>query len=99
MAVSASLPVVCALLTSTRNYYMLGKCLWKMWTRSHDELSEPSRRPMYEEALESFSRAIKKLPGRDSRKEPILEPHYKLVSVVHKLVIAETLEVFLVFAR
>jgi hypothetical protein len=36
--------------------------------------------------INSFSRAVETLPNRDSRKDPILEPHYKLVSIVHKLV-------------
>ena len=72
---------------------MLGKCLWKMWTAQVKDLPEESTCPNFDDVLDSFSQAINKLPSRDSRKEPILEPHYKLVSVVHKLVIAEALEV------
>ena len=68
---------------------MLGKCLWKMYT--HDPLRPEKSRPItFHEALEAFSRAIEYVPEkRDSRhpdKDPILEPHYKLVSIVHKLV-------------
>lgn len=41
-------------------------------------------------------RAIQLLPTKTSKKspaEPILEPHYKLVSVVHKMVAMDELEV------
>jgi hypothetical protein len=72
---------------------MLGKCLWKMWTGLVRDSPEDSANISFDDVLKSFSKAISKLPSRDSRKEPILEPHYKLVSVVHKLVIAEALEV------
>ena len=44
----------------------------------------------YREVLDAFGKAIECVPERrDSRhpdKDPILEPHYKLVSIVHKLV-------------
>jgi tetratricopeptide (TPR) repeat protein len=66
------------------NHYMLGKCLWKMLTKS-----DPNgrRRVDVEEVLDAFTEAIESLPERkDSRVEQILEPHFKLVSVVHKLV-------------
>lgn len=43
----------------------------------------------YQTVIDAFVRAIDSCPDkRDSRhpdKDPILEPHYKLVSVVHKL--------------
>ena len=51
----------------------------------------------FEPALDAFKRAIETLPERrenkHSEKDPILEPHYKLVSVVHKLVISGRLTV------
>ena len=64
---------------------MLGKCLWKMQNHpgkaSDDNLLE---------MFDAFTKAIENVPERrDSRhpeKEPILEPHYKLVSVICKLV-------------
>lgn len=66
------------------NHYMLGKCLWKMLTNP-DPGSR--RRVQVEEVLDAFSDAIENLPERkDSRADHILEPHFKLVSVVHKLV-------------
>lgn len=72
---------------------MLGKCLWKMWTSPVEDLSPKAMRVEFDDALECISQAIEKLPSRDSRKDPILEPHYKLVSMVHKLVTVEALEV------
>ncbi|KAF2398501.1 hypothetical protein EJ06DRAFT_497229 [Trichodelitschia bisporula] len=66
-------------------HYMLGKCLWKMYTADDDTRSREEP-PNLEELLSPFIRAIETLPRRDSRKEPILEPHYKLVSIIHKLV-------------
>ncbi|MCJ1307493.1 Histone transcription regulator 3 [Agyrium rufum] len=65
------------------NWYMLGKCLHKLrWYGGNDEYDA--------RYIEAFTRAIECVPERrDSRhpeKDPVLEPHYKLVSVVHKLV-------------
>jgi hypothetical protein len=66
------------------NHYMLGKCLWKMLTHPDPD---SRRRVLVEEVLDAFSEAIENLPERkDSRADHILEPHFKLVSVVHKLV-------------
>jgi hypothetical protein len=65
---------------------MLGKCLWKMYT-AKDEVRGNQKAPGIQEVMDCFIRAIETLPNRrDNRKEPILEPHYKLVSIVHKLV-------------
>ncbi|OJD27178.1 hypothetical protein ACJ73_01434 [Blastomyces percursus] len=69
-----------------KNYYMFSKCLWKMLccdaaTRGHHSPVEA------DEVLDSLVDAIEALPSkRDSRSDPILEPHYKLVSISHKLV-------------
>jgi tetratricopeptide (TPR) repeat protein len=66
------------------NHYLLGKCLWKMLTNPDPR---SSRSVLVEEVLEAFSEAIENLPGRkDNRSDHILEPHFKLVSIVHKLV-------------
>jgi hypothetical protein len=68
------------------NHYMLGKCLWKMYTAA-DEVRGDQKAPSLQEMMDCFIRAIETLPSRrDNRKEPTLEPHYKLVSIVHKLV-------------
>ena len=67
---------------------MLGKVLWKMHKHGDPVLGD-AKRIGYRIVIDAFVRAIESCPGkRDSRhpdKDPILEPHYKLVSVVHKL--------------
>ena len=64
-------------------WYMLGKCRWKLF-RSVDSNHFTSA-----DCLETFAKAVKHVPEkRDSRhpeKEPVLDPHYKLVSTVYKL--------------
>ena len=69
--------------------YNLGKVLWKMWEYS-DKMPANSKKVHYRLPIDAFIRAMKTCPDkRDSRhpeKDLILEPHYKLVSVVHKLV-------------
>lgn len=61
------------------------------------EVRGNAARPDYEKILHALERAIATVPDRrDSRhpeKEPILEPHYKLVSIIHKLVQKGTLQV------
>lgn len=75
---------------------MLGKCLWKMHNCS-DEIRGRARRVTHTGVLHAFTRSIELLPERrDNRhpeKDPTLEPHYKLVSVVHKLVQSKKLQV------
>lgn len=75
---------------------MLGKCLWKMHNCS-EEVRGRAQKISCVEALDAFTRAIELLPERrDSRhpeKQLTLEPHYKLVSVVHKLVQSRRLQV------
>ncbi|KAF2033682.1 hypothetical protein EK21DRAFT_58370 [Setomelanomma holmii] len=79
------------------NFYMLGKCRWKMWVANDNELRynasigvppPPPRRggPTWEAVTNAIINAIDTLPGKKGRSgEPVLEPHYKLVSIVHKL--------------
>ncbi|OAX84125.1 hypothetical protein ACJ72_01514 [Emergomyces africanus] len=69
-----------------KNYYMLSKCLWKMFCC--DDATRGSHSPVeVDDVLDSLVDAIEALPSkRDSRSDPILEPHFKLVSIVHKLV-------------
>jgi hypothetical protein len=74
---------------------MLGKCLWKMYRKAGDEhdLAVQATRPSLDSVLAAFVKAIQTVPKpRDGRQEPILEPHYKLVSVVHKLVLMGALQ-------
>lgn len=75
---------------------MLGKCLWKMHNCDED-VPVKARKISHVDALDAFRRAIELLPGRrDSRhpeKQLTLEPHYKLLSTVHKLVQSRRLQV------
>lgn len=65
-------------------HYTRCKCLWKMFT-SPDNRTR--RRPVpAEEVIEAITEAIEALPKKEKSNEPILEPHFKLVSIVHKLV-------------
>ena len=71
-------------------HFMLGKCLWKMY--SANESTRGSRTsPDMQEIITAFCNALEVLPSRKN-KDPILEPHYKLVSIIHKLVRRKDLE-------
>jgi len=68
---------------------MLGKCLWKMFRFADDDYDPRARasKPTIDAVLKEFLRAIETCPKpRDGRQEPIIEPHYKLVSIVYKAV-------------
>jgi len=68
--------------------YLLGKCLWKMHAAS-DDIRRNDLPPSAQQVLDTFIQTIKLIPKKkDSRekREPILEPHYKLVTIVHKVV-------------
>ncbi|KAL1840276.1 hypothetical protein VTJ49DRAFT_654 [Mycothermus thermophilus] len=74
-----------------KNPYMVAKCLWKMYQKPADELDERSRarKPTVQnvlDALEKTVEVVSSLPKPRHGQDPILEPHYKMVSVVHKLV-------------
>lgn len=55
-----------------------------------DDIRGKAKRLEYQDVLHAATRAIETIPDRrDTRhpeKEPVLEPHYKIVSIVHKLV-------------
>lgn len=72
---------------------MLSKCLWKMLTC--DESVRGSSKPVeVDDVLDSLLDAIETLPQRkDSRSDPVFEPHFRLVSVLHKLVRQEKIKV------
>ncbi|RAL07102.1 putative transcriptional corepressor of histone genes (Hir3) [Aspergillus homomorphus CBS 101889] len=73
-------------------HYMLSKCLWKMYS-CDDAVRGTSKQIELDTLLDSLLDAIDALPQRrDSRSEPIFEPHYKLVTIVHKLVRRGALE-------
>ncbi|KAI9855249.1 MAG: Histone transcription regulator 3 [Trichoglossum hirsutum] len=68
------------------NHYMLGKCLGKMY-------NTPGQADVtVQEVIDCYVRAVETVPERRDRQDPIFEPHYKLVSVVHKLVQGKSLE-------
>jgi hypothetical protein len=72
---------------------MLSKCLWKMFNSS-DSVRGSSKQIEVDDVLDSLLDAIETLPERkDSRSEPIFEPHFRLVSIAHKLVCKGILEV------
>ena len=75
---------------------MLGKVLWKMHQYG-DNVLHNAKHVGYQAVINAFVRAIKSCPDkRDSRhpdKDPILEPHYKLVSVVYKLRLSSRISV------
>jgi tetratricopeptide (TPR) repeat protein len=69
-------------------HFMLGKCLWKMHSAPRETLQPNDRPPNAPKVFESFLRALELVPGknsRDSKSQPILEPHYKLLIIVHKM--------------
>ena len=64
-------------------HFYLGKCLWKMYCNAPKDVDRPS----IDAIINEFCESINLLPRKkDSKREPILEPHYKLVSVVNKMV-------------
>ncbi|KAJ0423748.1 hypothetical protein BJY00DRAFT_309980 [Aspergillus carlsbadensis] len=71
-------------------HYMLSKCLWKMFS-CDDTVRGSSPRISVDSVLDSLLDTIDALPQRNSRSEQIFEPHYKLVSIVNKLVRREVL--------
>jgi len=67
-------------------YFMLGKCLWKMYNASDDHPGRVRLGTSYEEVVQAYKAAINNLPfERKDKKDPILEPHYAIISVVNKL--------------
>ncbi|EEA27421.1 Histone transcription regulator 3 [Talaromyces marneffei ATCC 18224] len=76
------------------NHYMLSKCRWKMF--NSDEATRGNARMMtIDEVLDPLLDAIEALPQRKERgslPDRILEPHFRLASVLHKLVTRKLLE-------
>ena len=71
-------------------HYTLGKCLWKLLQYELEKSkAEPSfkRKTSIDDVLSAFTLAIEALPVKSERSSDyILEPHFKLVSIVHKMV-------------
>lgn len=74
---------------------MLSKCLWKMF--NSDESARGRGKPVHvDQILDSLLDAIETLPvpsRKDRGPDPIFEPHFRLVSVLHKLVTSGKMEV------
>ncbi|KAK4170083.1 histone transcription regulator 3 [Cladorrhinum sp. PSN259] len=75
-----------------KNTYMVAKCLWKMYQKPLEDIDEKNRerRPTVQtvlNALEKTVEVVSALPKPRSGQDPILEPHYKILSVVNKLVL------------
>lgn len=69
-------------------HYMLGKCWWKMMTRYDEESDQRAilYRPRVKTLISTLEKAVQNCPKpRDSRVEPILEPHYKIVVILYKM--------------
>lgn len=64
-------------------YYILGKCLWKKL--NHPTNYKRMDRVEVEDVVNAFTEAVIRVPKKERSSEPILEPHYKLVSTIHKL--------------
>ncbi len=68
-----------------------------------DDIRGRARRISYHPAVDAFIRAIEACPEkRDNRhpdKDPIIEPHYKLLSIVHKLVRSKRVSVRILISR
>lgn len=76
-------------------HFMLGKCLWKMHSTPLENLQSNEQPPSAPKVFESFLRALERVPGknsRDSKAQPILEPHYKLLVVVHKMYMRHSID-------
>lgn len=65
---------------------------------SDDSLRTSSKKIEIQEVLDALLDAINSLPQRrDSRSDPIFEPHFKLFSVVHKAVLRGHMTVSSIF--
>ncbi|OAA65599.1 histone protein transcriptional corepressor [Niveomyces insectorum RCEF 264] len=74
-----------------KSAYMFSKCCWKMYQKPVDQLSDRERRshPTMDDVIESLEKSIQVvslLPKPRHGQDPVLEPHYKMVSIVDKLV-------------
>ncbi|KAF9873650.1 hypothetical protein CkaCkLH20_08760 [Colletotrichum karsti] len=74
-----------------RNSFMLTKCLWKMYQKPLDQLTDKDRqtRPSVDYLISALEYAVEVVAAvpKSRHSDPILEPHYKIVSIIHKLVV------------
>lgn len=71
-----------------KNKYMFSKCLWKMYQK--EEANGPTL-PQLFTALHDAAATAAAMP-KSRHSDPVLEPHYKVLSVVHKLVTNMTID-------
>ncbi|KAI8717246.1 Histone transcription regulator 3-like protein [Fusarium sp. LHS14.1] len=73
-----------------KNPYMLAKCYWKMYQTPDDQLDVKDMRSKISLQLlvDTLKKAVQVAHNarRSRSSDPILEPHYKIVSILHKLV-------------
>ncbi|KAG5974416.1 hypothetical protein E4U56_004744 [Claviceps arundinis] len=73
-----------------KNPYMLGKCYWKMYQTPEDDLDRTDKKARITLsrllAILKKSIEVSQSARKTKNSEPILEPHYKLASILHKLV-------------
>lgn len=77
-----------------KNAYMYAKCLWKMYQKPVEELDHKDRRsqPTVEAVVAALERSVQVVTAQQKpRQDPVLEPHYKILSVMHKLVMRKAL--------
>ena len=74
-----------------KSAYMLSKCVWKMYQTPAEQLSprERTTKPTVDDVvgvLEQSIQVVSSLPKPRHGQDPILEPHYKIATVIHKIV-------------
>ncbi len=62
------------------SHYTRAKCLWKIF-----QTAENRGLVSGDQVIKAAVKAIEALPKKEKTNEPILEPHLKLVSIVHKM--------------
>ncbi|PNY24296.1 Histone transcription regulator 3 [Tolypocladium capitatum] len=77
--------------TDWKNPYMLAKCYWKMHQTPAERLDSTDQKTVVtsELVLSTLKKSIEVATNaRKSRNsDPVLEPHYKIASILHKMVI------------
>lgn len=70
-------------------HFMLTKCSWKMHSAPSKALKSGDKPPPASGVFRHLMRALELVPdrhnSRDNKSQPILEPHYKLLILVHKM--------------
>ncbi|KAH8912662.1 hypothetical protein BR93DRAFT_933624 [Coniochaeta sp. PMI_546] len=77
-----------------KNPYMYSKCLWKMHQQPLEALDHKDRhsQPTVEAVVAALERSVQVVMAQQKpRQDPILEPHYKILSIIHKLVMRRSL--------